>query len=160
MVRSAASTVRRSALSAMRSELVLSFWAVCASFLACSAVSRALAWVLVLAMTLSRDRCAGLTHERAWRSADARDLLGELLFDRGDHARIGGLDRGGEACREAAVAADQVFVEIPARNVERPFARGPFVEGVRVRSLHHCLGGEREAHAIGVVGGLLDLADA
>ena len=34
-----------------------------------------------------------------------------------------------------AVAADQVFVEVPARGVERALLRRPFVERVRVRPL-------------------------
>src|SRR5262249_27499615 len=44
--------------------------------------------------------------------------------------------------------ADQIFVEIPARRVERALARRPLVEGMRVRSPDLRLGGERKADAV------------
>ena len=47
-----------------------------------------------------------------------------------------------------AVAADQIFVKIPARGLKRALARRPFVERMRARSFHLRLGRKREADAI------------
>jgi len=46
----------------------------------------------------------------------------KLLGNRIDDARIHRLDLGGEHCRDVAVAADQIFVEIPFRRLARPLA--------------------------------------
>src|SRR5215475_1434324 len=59
-----------------------------------------------------------------------------------------------------AVAANQIFVKIPAWGLERALAGGPFVEGMGVRPLHLRLGGERETDAVFAVRRLHDLGRA
>src|SRR5262245_44284248 len=59
-----------------------------------------------------------------------------------------------------SVAADQIFVKIPARRLERAFAGGPFVEGMRTRPLHLRLCGKRKADAVLAVCSLRDLGRA
>src|SRR5262249_23773694 len=70
------------------------------------------------------------------------------------------LDRGGKYIGDIAVAADQVFVEVPLRHIPGPSFRGPFVEWMRVRPGHPGLGRDREGDAILVMGGLGDLGRA
>ncbi len=77
-----------------------------------------------------------------------RTALAELLLDRRDDAGVGRFDLGGEACGDEAVAADQVFVEIPPRPVERALRRRPFVERVLGGAVDDSLGGDREARAV------------
>src|SRR5262249_10915820 len=81
----------------------------------------------------------------------------QFLLDGRNHLRIGGLDLGREHRGDMAVAADQVLMEIPARPVTGTLERRPFVERVRLRSLHVGLGGEWEAHAVFAMSGLVDL---
>src|SRR5258707_162337 len=84
----------------------------------------------------------------------------KLTADRGEHARIHRLDLGRERRGDAAVAADQVLVEVPVRRLERPLRGGPFVERMRVRALYRSLGGDREGDAVLLVRGLVDVVGA
>src|SRR3979409_618653 len=54
------------------------------------------------------------------------------------------------------IAADQVFVKIPARGFERTLARCPFIEGMRVRALELCFRRERKTDFVFAVRGLYD----
>src|SRR5262245_9717742 len=81
----------------------------------------------------------------------------EFLGNRLDQAGIHRLDRGREHGGDAAVAPDQVFVEVPARHFEGTLGSGPLVERMRVRAAHLGLGGERKAHAVLIMRGRHDL---
>src|ERR1043166_4814401 len=72
----------------------------------------------------------------------------EFFFDCLDEAQGGWLGLGRKHGRDMPIAPDEILVEIPARGLERPLGRGPFVERVRIRSLDVGLGGEREADAV------------
>src|SRR5689334_9437660 len=67
---------------------------------------------------------------------------------RGLHPRVRGLDAFGKDLRNISLTADQVFVEVPARNLLGPRLGRPFVEGMRIRSLHDHLAGDRERDAV------------
>src|SRR3954470_5701444 len=56
-----------------------------------------------------------------------------------------------------AIAADEIFVKVPARRFERTLIRRPFVEGMRVRSLKLCFCSKREADAVFAVRRLDDV---
>src|SRR5262245_39779136 len=83
--------------------------------------------------------------------------VGQLPGNRRNDARIGRLDRGREYRCDVALAAHQVFVEIPAWGLERALRGGPLVEWVGVRSLDLDLGGEREGDPVMLMRGLADL---
>ena len=74
--------------------------------------------------------------------------------------RVSGGSTVREYVRDIAVAANQVFVEVPARNILRPCLRRPFVERMRVRAFDHGLRRNREGDAVLVLRGLGDLASA
>ena len=61
---------------------------------------------------------------------------------------------------DIAVAADQIFVEVPARDILRPRFGGPFVERMRIRALHDGFCRDRKGNAILVLRGLRDLGRA
>src|SRR6185503_362190 len=84
----------------------------------------------------------------------------ELPVDRRHQLGIVGGDLRREASDHMAVAADQVLVEIPARQFERLFARRPFVERMLCGAAHLGLGGERKGDAVALMRRVLDLADA
>ena len=48
-------------------------------------------------------------------------------------------------------------MKVPLRNLARAFGGGPFEERMRIRALHHGLGGDRKLHAILMVRGFRDL---
>src|SRR5262245_32035246 len=91
---------------------------------------------------------------------EGRLLAAERPFDRRDDAWVGRLDLGREGRRHVPVTADQVLVEIPARQLERPLDCRPFVERVRIGAAALGLGGERERHAEGLIGRAGDLVGA
>ena len=68
-----------------------------------------------------------------------------------------GLDFRGEARSDQAVAADQIFVEIPPWRIERPLAVHPFVERMGIGTADLGLCGDREAGAVLVLRSLGDL---
>ena len=68
----------------------------------------------------------------------------QFLLNGGDDARIAWLDRRREARLQVAIAADEIFVEIPAWRLQRPLGRRPSVEGMRVLAFHRHLFGDRE----------------
>jgi hypothetical protein len=78
---------------------------------------------------------------------------GQFLLDRRDQARIVGFHGGGEGRLQAAVAADQIFMEIPARGFQRALLRRPFVERVGVLALDRGLFGERKGNMVVALGG-------
>src|SRR5215468_2157347 len=79
--------------------------------------------------------------------AAGRSLGAQLARDRRDDARVGRLDLGRKRRRYVPVTADQVLVEVPARQLERALESRPFVERVRVGAPHLRLGGERKRGA-------------
>src|SRR5262245_37829176 len=83
----------------------------------------------------------------------------ECPRDSGFHPGIYGVDRLGEDIRNVAVAADQVFVEVPARNILRSCFRRPFVERVCVWPPDDSLGRDRKADMM-LLRGRGDLAGA
>jgi hypothetical protein len=56
------------------------------------------------------------------------------------------------------IAADEVFVKIPARGFERTLARCPFIEGMRVRALELCFRRERKTDFVFDIAMLSDRA--
>src|SRR5450759_5106220 len=80
---------------------------------------------------------------------------GQFLLDRRDQVRIVGFHGGGKGRLQTAVAADQIFMEIPARGLQRAFLCRPFVERMGVRALDRDLFGEREGDMVVALGGLL-----
>src|SRR5512146_1518939 len=68
----------------------------------------------------------------------------QFLLDCRNQTRIVRFSRRGKSRLQTAVAADQIFMEIPTRCLERPFLGRPFVEWVGVRALDCDLFGERE----------------
>src|SRR5258708_3285735 len=104
-------------------------------------------------MDIHSDISLLLTSILPWGADDVGALYdqptgSDFLADRHGHARVHRFDVGGKYGGDATVAADQVFVEIPARNFERTFRCGPFVEGMRIASADFDLGGKRKSHAI------------
>src|SRR5277367_1797398 len=83
--------------------------------------------------------------------------LFKLLFDRSDDTGVGRFDLRGETRGDLAIAADQVFVEVPPRRIERPLAGHPFVERMGIGTADLGLCGDREAGAVLVLGGLRDV---
>jgi hypothetical protein len=82
--------------------------------------------------------------------------LGERPRDRGFDACIRRLHGGGKHLRDVAVAAHQVFVEVPAWNILRPRAGRPLVEGMRIRTVDHGLGRDQKGFQwLGGPGGLI-----
>src|SRR5476649_1196576 len=84
----------------------------------------------------------------------------QFPLDGRNDLRIGRLNRGAKAGLEVAVAADQVFVEIPTRGFQRTFDRRPFVERVGVTALDRYLVGQREGDVVLLVRGLADFDNA
>src|SRR5882672_6381635 len=82
---------------------------------------------------------------------------GQFLGDRLDQAGIHRLDRGREYGGDTAVAADQIFMEVPAWYLKRALGGGPFVEWMQVGAAHLGLGGEWKAHAVFIVRGVHDV---
>ena len=79
--------------------------------------------------------CSSRSSGRA-RGADGLQAPRPSSFERASITRVSSrLDRARERGRDVAVMADEIFVEIPLRRIERPLGRGPFVERVRVRGL-------------------------
>src|ERR1035437_5117275 len=87
-------------------------------------------------------------------------FTGQFLLDRRDQARIVGFHGGSKGRLQVAVAADQIFMEIPARGLQRALLRRPFVERVGVLALDRDLFGDWEGDMVVALGGLLDLTDA
>src|SRR6266571_4057863 len=85
---------------------------------------------------------------------------GKFLHDSVDDARVHRLNVGGKHRRDMAVAADQVFVEIPAWRLEWALACIPLVERMGALSFHLHLCSEGKAGAIFAVRGPGDLLDA
>src|SRR5215510_3071478 len=112
-------------------------------------------WWLSVVVT-SRGGDFGGVHFAAPVSA-CLSSAAKLLGDRLDQTGVHRLDRGWEHGGDAAVAPDQVFVEVPARHFEWALGGGPLVERVRVGAAHLGLGGEREAHAVFIMRGRHDL---
>src|SRR6476660_2023342 len=81
----------------------------------------------------------------------------KLFHDRVDDPRVHRLDSGGKNRGDMAIAADEIFVKVPARRFERTLIRRPFVEGMRVRSLKLCFCSKREADAVFAVRRLYDV---
>src|SRR5215469_12060601 len=110
---------------------------------------------LVFARACFSGTCAliGRSHDRLVNAPDGAGSLDpiELLDDRVDDAGIHRLDLGREHGREMAVAPDQVFVEVPARRLDRALDRGPSVERMRILAPDLLFGGEREGDAIVVM---------
>src|SRR5450830_52968 len=73
---------------------------------------------------------------------------GQFLLDRRDQARIVGFHGGGKCRLQTAVAADQIFMEIPARGLQRAFLCRPFVERMGIRALDRDIFGEREGDMV------------
>src|SRR5262245_49494236 len=108
---------------------------------------------------LSRDHALGkrraekrtqswLCQAKGPQGCRAGRLLGtQLARDRRDDAGVSRLDLGRKRRRYVAVTADQVLVEVPARQLERALEGRPFVERVRVGAPHLRLGGERKRGA-------------
>src|SRR6202035_6045514 len=88
------------------------------------------------------------------------DMSAEEVNSKRNHAsgirertRNGGFDAGirrfdglGKHRGDVAVAADQVLVKVPARNILGPRVRSPFVERMGVRALYNGFGGDRKGN--------------
>ena len=72
----------------------------------------------------------------------------KFFRDGGEHARVHRLDVGGKNRGDMAVTADEVFVEIPPRRLERALAGRPLVERMRAWSLDLNLRRERKSNAV------------
>ena len=83
---------------------------------------------------------------------------GKRPRDGGFDSGIPGFDGFREDIGDVAVAADQVFMKVPARYILRPSLGGPLIERVRVGALHGRLGsdGKGDAMVLGVL--LISLA--
>src|SRR5215472_18990241 len=84
----------------------------------------------------------------------------ERPCDGGFDAGVRWFDRGREDLRDIAVAADQIFVEVPLWHILWSRVGGPSVEGVRSGTDHDGLGRDREGNGILVLRGLRDLLRA
>src|SRR5450830_453505 len=77
-----------------------------------------------------------------------------------DNARAACRRYSPESSFSVAVAADQVFMEIPARRLQRALDHRPLVERVGVLALDRDLFGERKGDVIFPMRGLADVAGA
>src|SRR5262249_400860 len=82
----------------------------------------------------------------------------QFLFDRRDNDRVGWFDRWTECRLQIAVQADQIFMEIPARSIERTLRDGPFVERMRVLAFDRRLLGHRECDVVLALCSAVDVA--
>src|SRR6266478_9659250 len=78
----------------------------------------------------------------------------------GFDTRIRWFDGLREYLGDVAVAADQIFVKVPARDVLRSRIGGPFVEWMHIRALYGGFRGDGKGDPILVLRGLRDLGRA
>src|SRR5262245_12029368 len=83
--------------------------------------------------------------------------LPQFFLDCRDDAGVGRLGLCRKHRRKQTVSADEVFVEVPARNISRTLVRGPFVERMGGRSFDVCLSCQGEAHAVFAMSRFVDL---